>query len=99
MTTSVATQEGLPAKQEVPTRERYKSRREDRKPGDEEIETMRTDKLFAKRSESNLAVRTCGLIVDPRLPDSAIFSRVRLEKKRNAFSKLFQIYVCNSRLD
>ncbi|XP_024364257.1 probable ethanolamine kinase [Physcomitrium patens] len=64
------------SKQDVAPRERYKSRREDRKPGDEEIETLRTDKIFLKRSESSMAVCTCGLIIDPRLPDQALFSRV-----------------------
>ncbi|XP_073386532.1 probable ethanolamine kinase isoform X2 [Physcomitrium patens] len=36
---------------------------------------MRTIKIFAERSDSSMAVRTCSLIVDTRLPDSALFSR------------------------
>ena len=79
MTSVVAKHEEKAAKHDVPARERYKSRREDRKSGAEEMETIRTDEIFTKRSDSALAVRTCSLLVDPRLPESALFSRVRSE--------------------
>lgn len=60
-------------KEHATPRERYKSRREDRKPGSEQFEAM---EIFAKRSESNLSVRTCNLIIDSRLPEPALYSRV-----------------------
>ena len=77
MMSTVEKHEERAAKKDVPARERYKSRREDRKPGPEEIETMRTDALFTKRSDSAMAVRTCSLVIDPRLPESALFSQIR----------------------
>lgn len=86
MTTTVQKHEEKAAKKEAAARERYKSRREDRKPGAEEIETMRTDQIFTKRSDSAMAVRTCAVVVDPRLPESALFSQVRLETNASSAS-------------
>jgi hypothetical protein len=60
-------------------RERYKSRREDRREDKEgeEIESMRTDRLFAAKADGSEGVPTCSLSVDPRLPEDALNSKIR----------------------
>ena len=60
-------------------RERYKSRREDRREDKEgeEIESMRTDRLFAAKADGSEGVPTCSLSVDPRLPEDALNPKIR----------------------
>ena len=60
-------------------RERYKSRREDRREDKEgeEIESMRTDRLFAAKADGSEGVPTCSLSVDPRLPQDALNPKIR----------------------
>ena len=64
-------------------RERYKSRREDRREDKEgkEIESMRTDRLFAAKADGSEGVPTCSLSVDPRLPEDALNSKIRCSYK------------------
>lgn len=64
-------------------RARYKSRREDRREDEdgEEIESMRTDRLFAATADGSRGVPTCSLSVDPRLPEDALNSKIRCPHK------------------